>query len=117
MRRSIEMLTARTVAAVVGLGVILAGCSDIYYDRRETILFGADDAVASNIAVQTIDPWPRDSSNHSTSTSSTSLWVGEAGPGRPLRRRRPARPTTITSSSSSCSCSTASATARARRTG
>jgi hypothetical protein len=58
MRRSIEMLTARTVAAVVGLGVILAGCSDIYYDRRETILFGADDAVASNIAVQTIDPWP-----------------------------------------------------------
>jgi hypothetical protein len=58
MRRSIEMLAGRTVAAVVCLGTILAGCSDIYYDRRETILFGADDAVASNIAVQTIDPWP-----------------------------------------------------------
>jgi hypothetical protein len=52
------MLTGRTVAAVIGFGVVLAGCSDIYYDRRETILFGADDAVASNIAVQTIDPWP-----------------------------------------------------------
>ena len=58
MRRSIERLAARPIAAVVGLGTILAGCSDLYYDRRETILFGADDAVASNIAVQTIDPWP-----------------------------------------------------------
>jgi hypothetical protein len=63
MRRCSEMLALRTVAAVVGLGTILAGCSDIYYDRRETVLFGADDAVASNIAVQTIDPWPPGSAN------------------------------------------------------
>ena len=58
MRRSVEMLVVRTIMAMVGLGAFLAGCSDVYYDRRETILFGADDAVASNIAVQTIDPWP-----------------------------------------------------------
>ena len=58
MRRSVENLAVRTIAAMIGLGAIVAGCSDIYYDRRESILFGADDAVASNIAVQTIDPWP-----------------------------------------------------------
>jgi hypothetical protein len=52
------MLALRTVAAVVALGTIIASCSDMYYDRRETLLFGADDAVASNIAAQTIDPWP-----------------------------------------------------------
>ena len=47
---------------VATLGVIaatsLAGCSDIYYVRRETVASGAGDAVASNIAVQTVDPWP-----------------------------------------------------------
>jgi hypothetical protein len=42
---------------MVGLCAILASCSDIYFDRRESILFGADDALASNTAVQTIDPW------------------------------------------------------------
>jgi hypothetical protein len=63
MRRSNAYSTVRAVAAVVGFGTILAACSDIYYDRRETVLFGADDAVASNIAVQTIDPWPPGSAN------------------------------------------------------
>ena len=63
MRRSIEIAAVRVVAAIVGLGVILAGCSDMYYDRRDTILFGADDAVAANMAVQTIDPWPPGSAN------------------------------------------------------
>jgi hypothetical protein len=63
MRRSSNVPVALAAAATVGLGVILAGCSDLYYDRRETILFGADNAVASNIAVQTIDPWPPGSAN------------------------------------------------------
>jgi hypothetical protein len=58
MRRCSEIAAMRTLALVVGLGMLLAACSDLYYDRRETILFGADDAVASNNAVQTIDPWP-----------------------------------------------------------
>lgn len=61
MRRFVDIPAVCIVIATAGLGVILAGCSDIYYDRRESILFGADDAVASNIAVQTIDPWPRTS--------------------------------------------------------
>jgi hypothetical protein len=63
MRRSSNVPIARAVAATIGFGVILSGCSDLYYDRRETILFGADNAVASNIAVQTIDPWPPGSEN------------------------------------------------------
>ena len=58
MRPSAETAPVCGIVAVVIFGSIVAGCSDIYYDRRETILFGADDAVASNIAVQTIDPWP-----------------------------------------------------------
>jgi hypothetical protein len=65
MRRSNKYSVARVAAAVVGLTTILAACSDIYYDRRETVLFGADDAVASNKAVQTIDPWPPGSADRS----------------------------------------------------
>jgi hypothetical protein len=54
---------ARTVAAAVLLGSFLAGCSDLYYDRRETVTFAAGDAVASAQATQTIDPWPPASAN------------------------------------------------------
>jgi hypothetical protein len=63
MRRSNKYSAARAIAAAVGLATMLAACSDIYYDRRETVLFGADDAVAANKAVQTIDPWPRQSAD------------------------------------------------------
>ncbi len=43
----------------------VAGCAepDLYFDRRETISLHAGDAIAANIAVQTIDPWPRVSGN------------------------------------------------------
>jgi hypothetical protein len=40
------------------LCAVLAGCSDIYYDRRETIALGADDHKATDEIVQMIDPWP-----------------------------------------------------------
>ena len=53
----------RVVAGAVLLASVLAGCSDLYYDRRQTVLFGADEAVASAQAVQVIDPWPAASSN------------------------------------------------------
>ena len=53
----------RTIAATVLLGALLAGCSDIYYDRRETVAFGAGDAVAANEVEQMIDPWPPHSNN------------------------------------------------------
>lgn len=63
MLRSTNAPGLRALIASLGLGALLAGCSDIYYDRRDTILFGADDAVASNNAVQTVDPWPKESAN------------------------------------------------------
>ena len=43
---------------VILLGTMLGGCSDLYWDRRETVAFHGGDAVASNIAIHTIDPWP-----------------------------------------------------------
>jgi hypothetical protein len=53
----------RMAALALVAGVVLGGCSDIYYDRRETIALGADDAVAGNRAIHTVDPWPRHSQN------------------------------------------------------
>jgi hypothetical protein len=46
-------------AAVIGLGAWLAGCSDAYLDRRDTIALSAGDAIAANEAEQMVDPWPR----------------------------------------------------------
>jgi hypothetical protein len=48
---------------VLILTAVLAGCSDLYYDRRETIALGAKDAVATDQIEQMIDPWPRHSEN------------------------------------------------------
>ena len=56
----------RVVAGAVLLASVLAGCSDLYYDRRQTVLFGADEAVASAQAVQVIDPWPAASANRTS---------------------------------------------------
>jgi hypothetical protein len=47
----------------VVLGAALAGCSDIYYDRRETVALHAGDAVATNRVTHMIDPWSRASAN------------------------------------------------------
>ena len=65
-RRSDKM---KIVTVAVLLGATLAGCSDIYYDRRETISFGADEAVASAQATQIIDPWPAAASRRDHSTN------------------------------------------------
>jgi hypothetical protein len=53
----------RTVVLALAASVLLGGCSDIYYDRRETIALGGSDAVVSNRAIHTVDPWPRHSQN------------------------------------------------------
>jgi hypothetical protein len=53
----------RSVVAAVLLASVLAGCSDIYYDRRETVSFAANDAMASAHATQVVDPWPAPSAN------------------------------------------------------
>lgn len=53
MRRS-----SKLCLAAILLGTTLAGCSDLYWDRRDSVAFYAGDAPASNVAIHTIDPWP-----------------------------------------------------------
>jgi len=45
------------------LGAMLAGCSDLYFDRRDAIALSAGDALAANAAEQMVDPWPAHSGN------------------------------------------------------
>jgi hypothetical protein len=49
----------KTLLALPVLGTLLSGCSDIYFDRRETVALGANDHIASNMVSQMVDPWPR----------------------------------------------------------
>jgi len=44
-------------SALVGAS-LLAACSDIYYDRRDTVTFRAGDASAVNRVTQAVDIWP-----------------------------------------------------------
>ena len=52
--------------AVLALAAPLLGaCTDMYLDRRDTVSFGAGDAVAVNKVTQMIDPWPPYAGNRS----------------------------------------------------
>src|SRR5260370_36940148 len=53
----------RAIGPALLLTALLGACSDIYYDRREGVSFQAGNAVASNVAVETIDPWPAAAAN------------------------------------------------------
>ena len=46
------------LAGAFALGLGLAGCSELYLDRRDTVSLGADDAIASNRVTHMVDPWP-----------------------------------------------------------
>ena len=48
----------RTIAAAVLLGAMLAGCSEYYFDRRDTVTLYSGEAMAANRVTQMIDPWP-----------------------------------------------------------
>lgn len=50
-------------AVLLAAGTLLAGCSDIYFDRRETIVPTAGDAIAANRVTHMVDPWPPSSAN------------------------------------------------------
>jgi hypothetical protein len=43
---------------------MLGGCSEYYFDRRDTVTLYSGDAVASNRVTQMIDPWPVASGRH-----------------------------------------------------
>jgi hypothetical protein len=53
----------RRIVAALMLAALLSGCSDIYYDRRETIALSGGDSIAANAAEQIRDPWPAQSGN------------------------------------------------------
>jgi hypothetical protein len=55
------MSSVRAIEAAAALlvAVALAGCSDLYTDRRLSIAYSAGDAVATNRLTQMVDPWPR----------------------------------------------------------
>ena len=56
-------ISSRVIAPAILLGALLAGCSDIYFDRRETIVPVTGDSIAVNRAAQMIDPWSPASAN------------------------------------------------------
>ena len=54
----------KAAAVIVVLGAAVSGCSDIYFDRRDTVSLGAGDALATNKVTHAIDPWPRHAMNN-----------------------------------------------------
>ena len=68
MCRPIERF-ALTIAVAVTLGTMLTGCSDLYYDRRDTIALSGGNAVAANEIAQMVDPWPPHSGNTNIATN------------------------------------------------
>jgi hypothetical protein len=64
MFRSRTERTRRAITSAVLLASLLGGCSDLYFDRRDTIAFDGGDSIAANAAEQTVNPWPRDSFNN-----------------------------------------------------
>ena len=45
------------------LGASLGGCSDIYFDRRDTISLVSGEAMAANTVTHMVDPWSAASGN------------------------------------------------------
>jgi hypothetical protein len=48
----------RGAIVVLAAAIALGGCTDMYLDRRDTVSFGAGDAVATNKVTHMVDPWP-----------------------------------------------------------
>jgi hypothetical protein len=64
MPRSADRIRVAAAALVAVLAAAtLTGCSDLYFDRRETISLGAGDDIAINRVTHMIDPWPPAAAN------------------------------------------------------
>ncbi len=48
----------KAAAAAVLLGPLLAGCAEMYWDRRDGISLSSGEAMAANRVTHMIDPWP-----------------------------------------------------------
>lgn len=69
MPRSENPIRWKLAVFGTAFALTLGACSDLYYDRRDFVHLSAGDANASNIAVQTIDPWPRHAANRNIQTN------------------------------------------------
>jgi hypothetical protein len=58
MSRANNRNRLRALAGVLAFGLLLAACSDVYYDRRDTVSFAAGDAAAANRVTHAADMWP-----------------------------------------------------------
>ena len=99
----------RTLAVVVAVGAVLGGCSDIYFDRRETVLLGANDAVEGNKVVHMVDPWPRSSANRDLAFDGERMQAAQER----YRHNRVIRPVNVTTSSAAYQKAQAEAAAAA----
>ncbi len=61
-RSKIKLATCVLITATA-----LTGCSDIYFDRRESISLAAGDDTYSNQVTHMVDPWPANSANRNIS--------------------------------------------------
>ena len=59
----IKPATVLALFGIAAFGLMLTGCSDVYFDRRETVSLHSGDAMAANRVTHTIDPWSPASAN------------------------------------------------------
>ena len=79
-------------AALLVLAASVAGCSDIYTDRRDMISIAAGEAMAANRVTHTIDPWSPASANRNIAYNGERI-QGAAGRYRTHNVIRPVSPT------------------------
>lgn len=53
----------RKILGFAAVSLALSGCSNQYFERKDTVTFSAGDAVAWNKAQQIVDPTPRSAYN------------------------------------------------------
>jgi hypothetical protein len=99
----------RLGAALLVLGLGLAGCSDIYFDRRETIALGAKDAVLTDQVEQMVDPWPRQVGNRNLAFNGEKMQVAQ----QRYRTGKVIAPVNVTTSSAAYQAAQQSAAASA----
>ena len=59
------MFRSNRLAVLALVAPLIGACTDMYLDRRDSVSFGAGDAVAVNKITQMIDPWPPYAGNRS----------------------------------------------------
>lgn len=55
------MQTARLLLILAGAG--LSACSNMYYERKDSITLSHGDSIETNKVLQIADPWPKGSQN------------------------------------------------------